>query len=173
MALVDPHLIHGCEISLDTNKPSLAQLEEIQLRRLLGLNQSSMLAPLFTETSLVPVRFRRIILALGFLKYLLSLPTEQYARRALNDSIDLAANGKPSWVKDLQTVTSGLPTPVALPNLAMITTAEMDDTIKSVLDSMNIWLKSAIDNSSKLYLLHGRKVLIKDGDAPAHKTLHF
>lgn len=176
MALVDPHLIHGCKVSLDTNKTSLAQLEEIQvafLRRLLGLNQRSMLAPLFTETSLVPVRFRRIILALNFLKYLLSLPTERYARRALNDSIDLAANGKPSWVKDLQTVTSGLPTPVALPNLAMITTAEIDDTIKSVLDLMKGWLKSAIDNSSKLYLLHGRKVLFKDGDTPVHKTLHF
>lgn len=30
-ALVDPHLIHGCEISLDTNKPSLAALEDIQV----------------------------------------------------------------------------------------------------------------------------------------------
>ena len=42
MALVDPHLIHGCEVSLDTNKTSLAQLEEIQvygIRRSLEIRQ--------------------------------------------------------------------------------------------------------------------------------------
>ncbi|PPR04339.1 hypothetical protein CVT24_013418 [Panaeolus cyanescens] len=42
IALVDPHLVHGCEISLDTNKANLQSLEKVQiefLRRLLGVNK--------------------------------------------------------------------------------------------------------------------------------------
>ena len=123
--LVDPHLIHGCEVSLDRNRASLAKLEEVQvvfLRQLLGLNQHSMLALLFTETSIMPVKFQWITLALGFLKYLMGLTSGQYAHQALNDSIYLAETGRSSWVRDLQLVLLDLPTPLTLPDLRTTTT---------------------------------------------------
>ena len=140
------------------------------LRQLLGLNQ---LAPLFTETSIMPVRFRQITLALGFLKYLMGLTPGQYAQQALYDSIYLAETGRSSWVRDLQLVLLDLPTPLTLPDLRTTTTTGIDDTIKAVLEFMDSWLKAAIDDSPKLYLLHGRKVPDKDGGLPRHKTLHF
>ena len=123
--LVDPHLIHGCEVSLDRNRASLAKLEEVQvvfLRQLLGLNQHSMLALLFRETSIMPVRFQWITLALGFLKYLMGLTPGQYAWQAFNDSIYLAETGRSSWVRDLQLVLLDLPTPLTLPDLRTTTT---------------------------------------------------
>jgi hypothetical protein len=56
MSLLDPHLTHGAEISLDIDPKSLQLLEDVQhaliLGRLLGLGKSSVLAPLFTETGL-------------------------------------------------------------------------------------------------------------------------
>ena len=66
-----------------------------------------------------------------------------------------------------------LPTPLTLPDLRTTTTTGIDDTIKAVLEFMDSWLKAAIDDSPKLYLLHGRKVPDKDGALPCHKTLHF
>ncbi|KAJ3822309.1 hypothetical protein F5878DRAFT_505757, partial [Lentinula raphanica] len=48
-SLVDCHLTHGCEVIIDTNKSSLI------LRCLLGLSRNSILAPLFTETGIMPI----------------------------------------------------------------------------------------------------------------------
>ncbi|KAF8869305.1 hypothetical protein BD779DRAFT_1457832, partial [Infundibulicybe gibba] len=78
MSLMDPlaHLTHWCEIALDVDEGNLKGLEDVQeafLRRLLGLNKRAMLAPLYTETSVVPLRFRRLNLALRYLQYLISL----------------------------------------------------------------------------------------------------
>ncbi|KAF8881102.1 hypothetical protein BD779DRAFT_1445762, partial [Infundibulicybe gibba] len=47
----------------------------------------------YTETSVVPLRFRRLNLALRYLQYLIPLPNECYAGAALNDSVQLAAEG--------------------------------------------------------------------------------
>ena len=53
--------------------------------------------------------------------------------QALNDSINLAENGKNSWVEDFQLVLLDLPTPVTLLDLKTAMTAGIDDTVKSVL----------------------------------------
>ena len=77
MALMDPHLTHGAKISLDINPPLLEKLEEIQhlfLSRLLNVGEKCMNAVLFTETAVIPIKYRRIITALKYLKYLLQLP---------------------------------------------------------------------------------------------------
>src|ERR1700733_152020 len=79
IAQIDPHLIHGYEVIFNVDLPLLEKLSSVQtsyLRQFLGLHKRSMVTPLFTETSLVPLRFWRIILTLGYLHYLTSLPIE-------------------------------------------------------------------------------------------------
>ncbi|TEB22232.1 hypothetical protein FA13DRAFT_1568873, partial [Coprinellus micaceus] len=74
---VDCHLTYGCEVVIDIDEKSLRLLEEAQLfflRRLLGLNSRSPMAPLFTETGIMPIRHRRLILALQFAQYALREP---------------------------------------------------------------------------------------------------
>jgi hypothetical protein len=88
-ARVDPHLINGCEVVLDVDMSALKLLCDVQhkfLRRLLGVNASSPLAPLFTEVGIMPLRFRRIILAIRHLAYLVSLPPTHLTHAVLIDS---------------------------------------------------------------------------------------
>jgi hypothetical protein len=76
MALVDPYLTLGCEVSLNVDVNHWKPLEDVQvefIRRVLGVNKQLAIAPLFTETSLVSLRFRRLILALTHLRYLVAL----------------------------------------------------------------------------------------------------
>jgi hypothetical protein len=92
MARVDPHLTFGCEASLDTCATGIGLYEEVQKRfsrRLLGLPHRSPREPLYTETGMLPIRHRRVILALTYLQYLLSLPSGEYASLACRDSLDL------------------------------------------------------------------------------------
>ncbi|KAJ7022930.1 hypothetical protein C8F04DRAFT_898873, partial [Mycena alexandri] len=67
MACIDPHLISGADVMVDVDDTALNLLEKVQtsfLRRLLGLGQFSMRTPLFTELGLVPLRYRRLTIAL-------------------------------------------------------------------------------------------------------------
>ena len=76
MARVDCYLISAAEISIDVDAHLLDDYLDIQhlfLRRLLGINSRSMLAVLFTETGLVPIRIRRLLLALARLRYMVGL----------------------------------------------------------------------------------------------------
>src|SRR5271168_3404288 len=105
MARVDPYLTNGCDVSLDVVKSNLSLLENVQvtyLRKMLGLGSRSMVAVLFSETGIMPIRYRHILLALGYLKYLLSLPAERLAWNALMESYSLARAGQISWVNDLK-----------------------------------------------------------------------
>ncbi|KAJ7440678.1 hypothetical protein FB451DRAFT_1415048 [Mycena latifolia] len=92
MACIDPHLVSGADIVVDVDDKALAYLEKVQnafLRRLLGLGAYSMRAPLFTELGLVPLRYRRLISAIRYLGYLVSLLDTHYAHAALRDSYGL------------------------------------------------------------------------------------
>ncbi|KAJ6495470.1 hypothetical protein C8R45DRAFT_824268, partial [Mycena sanguinolenta] len=177
MALIDPHLTHGCEISLNVDLDLLKPLEDVQtefLRRILGVNKRSMIAPLFTETGLIPLRFRRVILALTYLKYLVAVGDDRYVKAAACDSVLLSESGKASWAMDLRFMISKLPFTVVLPNLAAIAPTAIDGVIKSVNASLRVHLQWSIDDpdSPKLYLLRGRLEPEKDSP-PAHKTLQF
>ncbi|KAJ7868445.1 hypothetical protein B0H13DRAFT_1635715, partial [Mycena leptocephala] len=104
MARVDCYLISGCELSLDTDNTLLKEHLEVRhlfLRRLLGLNPHSMLAVLFTETGQMPVRIRRLLLALSRLRYMAALEPSRVVHSALLDSVALLREGKPGWATDL------------------------------------------------------------------------
>ncbi|KAE9403489.1 hypothetical protein BT96DRAFT_814910, partial [Gymnopus androsaceus JB14] len=107
MARVDPHLTFGCEVVLDIDLSLLGELELVQhlfLRRLLGLHRRCMLVFLFSETGLIPIRYHRITLALGFLVYLLGLPWAHLANTALKNAFSLSNRGHANWINDLVTV---------------------------------------------------------------------
>ncbi|KAJ7198660.1 hypothetical protein B0H12DRAFT_1037326, partial [Mycena haematopus] len=115
MARVDCYLISGCELALDTDSALLQEHLEAQhmfLRRLLGLNPHSMLAILFTETGQMPVRVRRLLLALGRLNYMVVADHTRVVHSALLDSIALLREGKPGWASDLVIMLRRLPTAI-------------------------------------------------------------
>ena len=73
-SLVEPHLTYGCEVTLDIREAALAPLEKIQhafLRRALNLGSHSQLTPLHSESGVWPLRYRRLLLALRYLLYVL------------------------------------------------------------------------------------------------------
>jgi hypothetical protein len=118
MARVDPHLIYGAEVCLDINTNLLRRLEGVQLdflRRFLRLPERSMKAILFTETGLLPIRHRRIIIALHYLLYLVEMDASLPPHLALLECIHLARLKVPSWFTDLQWVLRKLESPVVLP----------------------------------------------------------
>ncbi|KAJ3861709.1 hypothetical protein EV359DRAFT_6846, partial [Lentinula novae-zelandiae] len=103
-ALVDCHLINGCEVIIDTDNLLISMLEQVQLLclcRLLGLSRRSMTTPLFTETGVMPICARRVILALRYLIYLINLPRNHYASLALHENHNMRASGIPCWLSDL------------------------------------------------------------------------
>ncbi|KAJ7623901.1 hypothetical protein DFH06DRAFT_1446575 [Mycena polygramma] len=148
MGRVDCHLTHGCEVSPDSEDIHVKELQ------MLNVHSHSSLAPLFTETGIMPLRVRRFLILLVYLQYLLSLKLPHLARASLNSSIELAAAGKRSWAGDFRTATEK-------------SVAEYRKTIESrALE----WLQNEVDSSVKLYLLHGRLEPQKDKPA-ARKTL--
>ena len=95
----DPHLTFAAEVAVDVDDSFLALLEDVQvlfLRRLLGLHKRSMHALLFTETGIMPIRYRHVILALRYLRYLIKLPAHHYPRAAFDNACLLHADKKPS-----------------------------------------------------------------------------
>jgi hypothetical protein len=99
-ARVDPHLTAGCDLCLDTSPSFLKPLEDIQLnfiRRLLHVNPRSIIAPLFTETGIMPVRHQSVILALRYLAYLLDLSPIHYSRMARHDNCSIKVTPVGSW----------------------------------------------------------------------------
>lgn len=122
-----------------------------------------MIAPLFTETGIMPLRVRRLLLDLRHLVYFLGLNDDTYARAALNSSIELSAKGKKSWVKDLIKAASRLP--FHTPTLVLTRSTsikDIEDYAELVEKLMLDWLQDEIDSSDKLYLLQGRREPIKD-----------
>ncbi|KAJ6501046.1 hypothetical protein C8R47DRAFT_970532 [Mycena vitilis] len=166
MGRVDCHLTHGCEISPDSEDVHVKQLSKVQisfLRHMLNLHSRSMIAPLFTETGIMPIRVRRLLIVLKHLQYFLGLDKEHYARAALDSSLQLAARAKKSWAKDLITAASRLP--FQCPELILTNATSIEyvkDYAKSVEKLMMEWLQQSIDSSDKLYLLHGRLEPQKD-----------
>jgi hypothetical protein len=131
-----------------------------------------MITPLFTETSLVPLQFWRIILTLGYLRYLTSLPNECYAKRAYMDSVMFAKENKVSWAMDLQYIFLKLPFHVPLHDLESIIPLQVDELTKLFRVKMEGYIQSELETSPRLYLLQNR--LEPGKDCPASlKTLHF
>ncbi|KAJ6481604.1 hypothetical protein DFH09DRAFT_950531 [Mycena vulgaris] len=173
MARVDCHLIHGCEVSPDSEDVHVKQLCAVQidfLRQVLNVHSHSMLVLLFTETGIMPLRIRRFLLLLGYLQYIQSLKLSHFARACLNDSIELAAAGKKSWAGDVLIAARKLPFECPPLDFNSATEKSIEAYRKSVEKCALEWLQLQIDTSDKLYLLHGRREPQKDKPA-AQKTL--
>ncbi|KAF6747319.1 hypothetical protein DFP72DRAFT_821958 [Ephemerocybe angulata] len=155
-ALVDPYLIFGCEVIIDVSEKNLRMLEKVQiyfLRRLLGLNPRSPIGPLFTETGVMPIRHRRIILALRFARYALQQPHSHYVNRAFRDALELHRRNKRSWVSDIAKALRSLPLhPVILDVDELETVMGIDSLIEQVQESCAHYLLDSI-NSTRLPLL--------------------
>lgn len=165
-AQVDPHLISGAEVVVDMYESSLLLLTRIQhsfLRRLLRLTKFSTLAPLFTELGIMPLRYRRLIVALGYLQDLVGRPDSFYARIALIDSYQLSLQSDLGWWYALKVALRKLYIPVTLPNLTGLTSDNVKKVIDAVRLSSNAYLRNEIESSPRLYLLHGRKEPLEDG----------
>ncbi|KAJ3848187.1 hypothetical protein EV368DRAFT_49809, partial [Lentinula lateritia] len=136
---------------IDTDTFLLSMLEQVQLlclRRLLGLSRRSMVAPLFTEMGVMPIHFRRIILAL---RYLIYLPLEHYANLALQANHVLRSSGNSCWLSDLNWAIRHLPnSTLVLPPLTLLSEQTVLSLIKSISQNCNQFLQSEIDNSSRL-----------------------
>jgi hypothetical protein len=136
MACIDPHLISAADIVVDVDDTVLAMLEKVQrsfLRRLLRLGQFSMHAPLFTELGLVPLRYRRLIIALCYLKYLVNLKKSHYARVGLEDLYQLFLLGFQGYWMDLVYAPGKLHFAVQLPGLPELTPENCDTLMKAVM----------------------------------------
>ncbi|KAF7374664.1 RNA-directed DNA polymerase from mobile element jockey [Mycena sanguinolenta] len=177
-ARMDPHLTSGCEVCLDVDVSHLEELTDVQhefLRRLLGLNRRSILAVLFTETGVIPLCYRRIILALGYLIYLMSLPANHLAYAAYHDSLLLERDHHPSWISDLRYTMQSLPRPIQL-CATDLNNDGVDAVRKQVRESCNKWLGDCISEmSSRLPLIQGRLELNEDGKyvTMASKLRHY
>jgi hypothetical protein len=162
---VDPHLISGADVVIDVDGGALAHLEKVQtafLRRLLGLGPYSMRAPLFTELGLVPIRYRRLIIALRYLGYLINLPSTHYARAALEDSYQLYCDGHQGYWMDVDYALRKLSIPVDLPALKNLNPNVCAELAKAVHISAMKFLDCKLEASTRLYLLHERREPLED-----------
>ncbi|KAJ7021684.1 hypothetical protein C8F04DRAFT_972436 [Mycena alexandri] len=158
-ARVDCYLISGCELSLDTAGGLLEEHIDVQhtfLRRLLGLNSHSMLAILFTETGQMPLRIRRLLLALGRLRYMVEVGPGRVVHDAFLDSIALLREGKPGWASDLVILLRRLPTPILVDADDLLSVDSIDSIQKKVVAIVDADLQHDIDNLVKTHLLRNR-----------------
>ncbi|KAK0459216.1 uncharacterized protein EV420DRAFT_309308 [Desarmillaria tabescens] len=157
MATVDPHLMSACDVSIDVDNPSLAELERVQktfIRRLLGVAKRSPVAMLFLEMGMWPVKYRRLMLALRYWQYALSLPNDHSLSYAVRDAVDLAINAKPSWISDLVKALRLLPLPVTFDLSRQWSPVDIDNIIEAVQRSCCNDIDDFLTSSPKALLLH-------------------
>ncbi|KAJ6563636.1 hypothetical protein DFH09DRAFT_1035242 [Mycena vulgaris] len=161
MARVDCYLISGADISLDVDAGLVQEHLEAQhlfLRRLLGINSRSMLAVLFTETGLMPIRIRRLLLALGRLHYMVSLgdDSDRVVRAALLDSVDLFRTGFAGWAGDVAIMLRTLPTPIRVAPADFLSIPNIEAIMSKVVEAVDADLQFDIDHLQKTHLLRNR-----------------
>ncbi len=152
MAQVDPHLVYGCEVDVDVNDTTYALLEEVQvtfLRRVLMLSPFSPLVVLYPLMNIWPIRYRRTLLLLRYLRYLVvDRPPLPYA--ALSEAHALVRARHPSWWSDLAHVLADLPCPVAFDCRPFPTEASVSNLISDLRDSLATYVARTIRESPRL-----------------------
>ncbi|KZV85270.1 hypothetical protein EXIGLDRAFT_595852, partial [Exidia glandulosa HHB12029] len=159
-ARLEPLLLYGCEAMPDTDDSLLERLTAVQtmfIRSLLGVHKRAVLAPLYTETGLIPLKYRRIELVLRYLQYAIECPAHTYVRAAIADSLTLAASGEKSWYMDLQLVISRLHGSFTLPVPGEVSLQALEQLRSKVDSHMRDEFKQELDDKKKLYLLRERK----------------
>src|ERR1700722_9263264 len=114
-----------------------------------------MLATLFMETGILPLRFRRATLAIGYLIYLLQLPHSHYAYAALQESKALLLAGVPCWIGDLNWVIGHLPGQYLQIHVETMSHTELLNLQKDLVHTCDRVLQSLVDSSPKCVLLRG------------------
>ncbi|KAI0700506.1 hypothetical protein C8T65DRAFT_790306 [Cerioporus squamosus] len=163
-ALIETHLVYGCEAALDIRPLSLAPLLAVQttyLRHAMGVGPRCATIPLYTETGIWLLRYRRASLALRWLVYVLH-EQPALALAAVNEAWELAQPnhsarpGHSSWWSDLCHSLFTLPIPVLLP-------LEMRPSVDSVTASLSELERSlaehlfqSITTSRKLPVIRAR-----------------
>ncbi|KAF9025972.1 hypothetical protein BDZ89DRAFT_1092516 [Hymenopellis radicata] len=95
MPAIDPHLTGGCEVVLD-------RVQREFWRRALGLSGRC-------STGVMPLQYRRLLIALRYLQYLSQLGKDRTVRLAQIDTFDLDRASYSSWAGDLRYVLAHLP----------------------------------------------------------------
>jgi len=122
---------------MDITSADVAPLEAAQLsflRRVLEVNPRSMRAFLFSETGVMPIRHRRLVLGLRALKYYMEGPPGSYTRLAVAQAMALAEAGYVSWVTWLETalLRIGIENPLARRGSLFNSTEAVDVLIAQV-----------------------------------------
>ncbi|KAF5387236.1 hypothetical protein D9757_006871 [Collybiopsis confluens] len=179
MALVDCYLISASDVAIDVAASSCQPLYAAQnnfLRRILGLGGNSKIAPLFTELGLIPLRYRRLSLALRYLSYLSQRPVSSFAALALVESSSLRQRKHPSWLMDIDCALRRLPnSTLFLPFLADLSPTIISRISKDLHSLTLSNLQLDIDNLHQLRLLRGRQEPQPDGSfsAPIIALRHY
>ncbi|KAH6906935.1 hypothetical protein BKA70DRAFT_1285887 [Coprinopsis sp. MPI-PUGE-AT-0042] len=159
-AYVDSHLTHGCEVILDSNRSALSLLERTQkgfLRRMLGLGDHCIVVALYSETGVMPIVFRRLLLAIDYLRYLVALPMTHFARLAVEEALQLDLGGHQSWISRLRKVVTDLPFHCLFPaHDELRQPKRVGELAKEIAKGVRDWLRMNVETSKKLYLIHGR-----------------
>ncbi|KAI0363058.1 hypothetical protein BV20DRAFT_1069746 [Pilatotrama ljubarskyi] len=158
-ARVEPHLTSGCEVVLDVRPAGLASLVDVQttyLRRALHVSPRSQLAPLFTDTGVWPLAYRRFSLALRYLRYILV----DKPALVLDSFIALwqltTLHGAPTWWSDLRNAGAALPAPVDVDLARFPTVEDVTRLLRAVEHALATHLRDAIMASRRLPLLQHR-----------------
>ncbi|KAJ6482322.1 hypothetical protein C8R47DRAFT_1283329 [Mycena vitilis] len=150
-------LKHRIDVCLDVDNGLVAELVDAQhlyLRRLLGINSRSILAVLFTETGVMPLRVRRLLHYLGRLRYMADLGADsgRVVHSALLDTVDLFATRRAGWAGDVAIMLSRLPTPIRIAPTDFVSVDAIDAIIAKVAEVVD----TDIDHLQKTHLLRNR-----------------
>ncbi|KAJ3897646.1 hypothetical protein F5879DRAFT_813673, partial [Lentinula edodes] len=143
---------------------------------MLGLNDKSMVALLFSETGLWPIRYRRIILFLKNLKYLVQLKRDHLAWKACRQAYELAEQGKNSVFMEMVQVLDRLPHRVVwnIPRFKDLTVQHIDGVMERVKKSMEKDIQEKVDTSNKTRdVLRDRREYDKKTKKMVIKTMAF
>jgi len=121
----------------------------------------------------MPIRYRRLIITLKYLIYLLQLDDDRLARAALKDSVHLWILGKPGWISDIIHVLKSLPFELPPLNFNTLMPHEVQMMIDAVDAGSERHLHQSLEQSPKMYLLVGRREQLKRGGPPKIKGLYF
>ncbi|KZV76683.1 hypothetical protein PENSPDRAFT_569544, partial [Peniophora sp. CONT] len=124
---------------------------------------------LFTELDVAPIRYRRAVLSLKYLDYVMHRPQTHLVYAAFCDSLDLYAHGQPSWIGDIAISLSRLDIPVHLPSPALLVRDVVSALTATVHRSMKGWMKRTIKESPRLHLMRDRLEPARQG--PARRVL--
>lgn len=118
----------------------------------------------------MPLRYRRVTLALRYLRYALEQPADQLVRVAMDEAIAMYDAGVPGWLGDLAFALRSLKRPVILPHTALLRQpGAIDGIIADVDKAMRAQLLADVVTSPRLYLMRDR--LEPQTRGPPKKTL--